>query len=298
MIGDRDHSSAVFRFYALGTRWAIETESPLDHVVRQKILQRVARFEAAYARARSDSLVARIAAAGGGSRADFPDDSIPLFDLYDRLHIVTRGAVDPLLDREHGRGRRRQPIEADKTTRTSSGPVHPSWRRDVLRDGASIVTRFPVMIDVGAAGRGHLADILAEMLGAHGLSELAVCGGREVRHLGRTELRVGLQHPNDASLVVGIAKLHGHAICAASVADEVAEPDGHTLARAGLETSASIVIATWVTAPHALVAAGLATALLFIEPERLAAEFSYSFVRMFNDGRLEMSPAFDGVLHA
>ena len=44
--------------------------------------------------------MARIGAAPDGGRFTFPEDSVALFDLYDRLHTATRGAVDPLVGRD------------------------------------------------------------------------------------------------------------------------------------------------------------------------------------------------------
>lgn len=60
----------------------------------------------------------------------------------------------------------------------------------------------------------------------------------------------------------------------------------------GLPTRA--VIATWVTAPTALDADGLATALFFTEPARLAGSFDFEFARMRADGRVEFSPGLPG----
>jgi FAD:protein FMN transferase len=89
-----------FTFSAIGTRWEIETEARLDDGVRRRILERIEAFDAMYSRFRPDSLVSRVAAAARGGRFEFPDDSIALFDLYDRLAAATGGAVDPLVRRD------------------------------------------------------------------------------------------------------------------------------------------------------------------------------------------------------
>ena len=73
----------IFAFEAIGTQWEIETPEPLGRGLRQRILERVERFDAIYSRFRPDSLVSRIAAASAGGRFEFPDDSIALFD-YER----------------------------------------------------------------------------------------------------------------------------------------------------------------------------------------------------------------------
>src|SRR4029453_9747399 len=88
-----------FRFGALGTQWEIATGDPLEDGLRQLIRKRINDFEQTYSRFRDDSLVAHIAAARGGGRFRFPEDSRGLFDLYDRLYEATGGAVVPLVGR-------------------------------------------------------------------------------------------------------------------------------------------------------------------------------------------------------
>ncbi len=56
------------------------------------------------------------------------------------------------------------------------------------------------------------------------------------------------------------------------------------------------VVATWVVADDAATADGLATALFFTGPEHLAKVFRFSYVRMFADGRAEISQDVNGEL--
>ena len=56
------------------------------------------------------------------------------------------------------------------------------------------------------------------------------------------------------------------------------------------------MVATWVVADDAATADGLATALFFVPAERLTPAFRFSWVRMFADGRAEVSADFDGEL--
>jgi FAD:protein FMN transferase len=86
-----------FTFDAIGTAWEIETPSPLEMPARRRILERIEQFDVTYSRFRSDSLVSRIASSVEGWCVPFPEDAIALFDLYDRLHACTQGAVDPLV---------------------------------------------------------------------------------------------------------------------------------------------------------------------------------------------------------
>ena len=74
------------------------TASPLGTRLRQRVLDRVERFDHAWSRFRDDSLVTRLAREGGA--ATFPKEARPLFELYGRLHDATDGAVDPLVGRD------------------------------------------------------------------------------------------------------------------------------------------------------------------------------------------------------
>src|SRR6266545_1982100 len=250
-----------FRFGALGTQWEIATGEPLDDVLRQLIRKRINDFERTYSRFRDDSLVAHIAAARGGGRFVFPEDSTVLFDLYDRLYDATAGAVDPLV------GRRLELLGYDRTYSLTPAPAavreaealaRPKWSSDVIRDGTTVITHAPLVIDVGAAGKGYLVDLVSEMLRTAGVSDYVIDGSGDLRHSGQPPIRVGLEHPFDPALVVGVSNLRDAALSAS--------------------------------------ADGLATALFVTAPEKLGVTFSFAYVRMFTDGRAEVSENFDGRL--
>jgi thiamine biosynthesis lipoprotein len=54
------------------------------------------------------------------------------------------------------------------------------------------------------------------------------------------------------------------------------------------------VLATWVLAPDALTADGLATALFFVPAAVLQASFSFAAVRMLADQTVEVTANFPG----
>lgn len=290
----------MFAFEALGTRWEIETSEPLDPQVQQRIHERTQAFDATYSRFRPDSLVSQLNAAPDGGRFDFPDDATHLFDLYDRLHALTGGAVDPLVGRDlerlgYDRTYSLTPV-SDPVGDAAQAVGRPSWSGDILRDGPSLVTRQPLVIDLGAAGKGYLVDLLSELLRGAGFTEFVVDGSGDLRHEGASGLQVGLEHPFDPRLVIGVANVRGRALCASAV-NRRAWGDGlhHVLdARTGIPVQG--VVATWVIADEAATADGLATALFFTGADRLAEGFQFSSVRMWGDGRAEVSGNFDGEL--
>ncbi|QWU16731.1 FAD:protein FMN transferase [Paenibacillus sophorae] len=290
----------VFTFKAIGTGWEIETREPLSRRLQQRILKRIEQFDSTYSRFRQDSLVSRVAAAPDGGCFDFPDDSVALFDLYDRLYTATGGAVDPLVGRDlehlgYDRTYSLTPV-SDLVRAQANAGGKASWTKDVIRDGTSLITRRPLVIDVGAAGKGYLVDIVSEILHEAGFTEFVVDGSGDLRHSGESSIQVGLEHPFDPSLVIGVVNLNNQALCASAV-NRRAWGDGlhHVLdARTGVPVSD--VVATWVVADEAATADGLATALFFTRGDHLAEVFRFSYVRMYADGRAEISQNFDGEL--
>ena len=186
-----------FRFGALGTQWEIATREPLDDGLRQLIRNRIDAFERTHSRFRDDSLVTHIAAAHEGGRFLFPEDSTVLFDLYDRLYEATGGAVDPRV------GRRLELLGYDRTYSLTPAPAavreaealaRPKWSSDVIRDGTTVITHAPLVIDVGAAGKGYLVDLVSEVLQAAGVADYLIDGSGDLRHSGQPPVRVGLEH--------------------------------------------------------------------------------------------------------
>jgi FAD:protein FMN transferase len=290
----------VFTFKSIGTQWEIETHEQLDHRLKQRILQRTNQFETTYSRFRQDSLVTRMATAPEGGCFDFPDDAVALFALYDKLHTATGGAVDPLV------GRDLELLGYDRTYSLTPVPEHyrakvharesASWSKDVIRHGTSLVTRHPLVIDVGAAGKGYLVDIVSDILIEDGFTEFIVDGSGDIHHSGESSIQVGLEHPFDPNLVIGVVNLKNRALCASAVNRRTWGDGLHHVIDARTSIPVRDVVATWVIADDAATADGLATALFFTQAEHLAEVFRFSYVRMFVDGRAEFSQNFDGEL--
>jgi thiamine biosynthesis lipoprotein len=252
-------------------------------------MARIEVFDRTWSRFRTDSLVARIATTPGVW--EFPDDAPPLFDLYRRLYEATDGAVSPLV------GRALENLGYDRAYSlrpNGRSTTVPAWDDAISWDGHALTTLRPVSIDVGAAGKGYLVDIVSGMLAEAGHDEFVVDGSGDIRQHGANPIRVGLEHPLDTTKAIGIARLHNGAICS-SATNRRRWGDGlhHVIdATTGLPTTH--VIATWAIARTALEADGISTALFFTEPARLAASFEYDFVRMLSTGRVEFSPHLDG----
>ena len=255
------------------------------------MLARVESFDHTWSRFRDDSLVARIAAAPGVWR--FPAEAPALFELYRRLYTATDGAMSPLV------GRTLETLGYDRgySLRPSNtrAPV-PAWDDAVAWDGEQLTTIRPVVLDVGAAGKGYLVDLVTELLIEAGHDDLIVDGSGDLRHHGPEAMRVGLEHPLDATKAIGIVRVTNGAVCSSATNRRVWGDGIHHVIDATTGLPTSRVIATWAIAATALEADGLATALFFAQPARLAEQFDFRYVRMLASGAVEFSPDIEGEL--
>ena len=277
------------RFDAIGTAWQIDTAEPIAADLDAAIHDRIEIFDRTYSRFRGDSLVSRIGTTAGAF--EFPDDAAALFATYRGLYVATGGAMSPLV------GQAMDDLGYDRTYSlrpTGRSAPAPRWDEAFAWDGSVLTTARPMRIDVGAAGKGYLVDIISAMLADAGHTEFTVDGSGDIQHSGATPIRVGLEHPADPTIAIGIARLRGNSICAsASNRREWGDGLHHMIdATTGLPTRR--VIATWAIAALALEADGLATALFFADAAALEAEFDFTWVRMLSDGRVECSPHLDG----
>jgi thiamine biosynthesis lipoprotein len=214
---------------------------------------------------------------------------------YDRLHELTDGALDPLIGRDLellGNDPSYSLTPATRAVRQREHQRRARWH-DVQRDGTTITTNRPVLLDVGAAGKGRMVDLVAQTLNDADVHRFVVDAGGDLRHKGDRHLRVGLEHPLDRERVVGVVDLHGNALCATAV-NRRAWGDGlHHILDARTGTPSRDVLPTWVMADNATLADGPATALFLTEPSRLKEAHRFEYVRMSANG-IEASSGFVG----
>lgn len=292
---DAPATGAVFRFTAIGTGWKIDTENPLPDQLQEEIIALTEDFDRVWSRFRSDSLVNQIAHAPAGGRFTFPARDTALLDLYDTLVTETGGAVDPLVGRDlellgYDCGYTLTPDYA-----TLAGRRPDSWLGDVRREEVTLVTDHPLVIDVGAAGKGYLVDLITAVLCRTGVGRFVVDGSGDLRHHGPDPVIVGLEHPTRPGRVIGTVPLRDRALCASASTRRAWGDRLHHILDGHTRQPVSDVIATWAIAQDAATADGLATALFVTDPARLDT-FAFSWVRMLADGRVQWSNDFDGEL--
>jgi thiamine biosynthesis lipoprotein len=282
---------ASLRFTGIGTEWQVDTVEPLADPTIENIRATVEEFDRVYSRFREDSTVSEFATAGGP--VSFPPGDEALFELYDELFRLTDGAVTPLV----GGALEHLGYDREYSLQRRNGSVVPqSWPDAVQREGTTLSSISPALIDVGAAGKGYLVDLVGGVLRDAGIRSFTIDASGDLLHAGAEPLRVALEHPFDPTKAIGIAELGNGSLCASGSNRRVWGEGLHHILDGRTGLPASDVLATWVVAPTGLLADGLATALFFSAPAVLAVRFEFEWVRMFSSGVAERSLGFNGEL--
>lgn len=288
-----DADRTTFLFEGIGTQWEITTAVPLGRPLQSRLLARVEEFDAGWSRFRGDSLVGAMARTAGSYR--FPDEAARLGELYRTLYTLSNGAMTPLI----GASLEQLGYDASYSLHPAGPPLPaPAWE-DVLEwTGTTLTSTAPVVLDVGAAGKGMLVDLLGDELSAGGVDAFVIDASGDLLARGPDTVPVGLEHPYNAAQAIGIVNLSGRALCA-SAANRRAWGDGlHHVLDGTSGQPVRTAVATWTLAGTAVVADALATALFFVPGSTLEDIFDFSWLTVFSDGSAAYSAEFEGTLFA
>ena len=280
-----------FLFQGIGTGWDITTPLPLHASLRARVLNTVEKFDADWSRFRADSLVSDLAREPG--RYQFPDEAAPLGELYSLLYRVTGGAMTPLI----GGSLERLGYDAAYSLRPAGPPLPaPAWESVLTWSGTVLTASAPVLLDIGAAGKGLLVDLLAADLAAAGIGAFVIDASGDLLARGAGPVSVALEHPYNPAQAIGTIHLDGRALCA-SAANRRAWGDGlHHVLDGTTGQPVRTAVATWALAGTAMVADALATALFFVPGATLQESFDFSWLTVFSDGSAAYSAEFEGML--
>jgi thiamine biosynthesis lipoprotein len=279
-----------YTFEAFGAPWSLETGNELSASLKKTIQEQIEQFDTTYSRFRADSLVTKIAKKEGVFT--FPDDSLELFSFYRQLYDATGGKVTPLIgDTISNAG-----YDADYSFIKKQQQLVPSWDDAMVWNGVRLTTDRPVLLDVGAAGKGYMVDIISEILHEHGIDNYVIDASGDLKHKGEFENMVGLEHPTRPGIIIGTVGVQNKSLCSSSVSRRSWGKGMHHVFDPDTLLPTNDVVATWVVAESTMVADGLATALFFTDPVHLREMFEYEYARMFTDGSVEYSSFFEGGL--
>jgi thiamine biosynthesis lipoprotein len=280
-----------FAYESMGTQWRMTIWDDIDaaalSVIEAEVIRRSTAFDALYSRFKKTSLIWTLVETTGVT--EVPQDLVRMLRLYETLHDLSGGKCNPLVgfalsdmgyDAEYS-------LKAQETIR----PV-PNFH-DAVRivDDTHIDMLQPALIDVGALGKGYFVDLLSTYLVQQGIRRFLVDGSGDILYHGDGHsIRAGLEHPADPTKVIGVVEMTDGALCASSGNRRIWAGHNHIIDPHTL-VSPEAVIATWVMAPTAALADGLATCLFFTDPS-LYAQFPFEYCILNSEYRAKQSKGF------
>lgn len=207
-------------FQALGTKCLVQYAAP--DAVTAAAFERAAvgwvqAFEAKYSRFKPDSLVSRINAAAGRAWVEVDEDMEQLLQLCQTLHALTGGVLDPTalpLVRiwnykvEHPVLPRPEEIAAALRL--------VGWAKVQRAPGRVFLPEPGMALDFGGFGKEYAVDIVAQLALEHGIADVLVDFGHDLRALGRPPGRpcwhVGLENPKNPGTIDGSIGVTGKGV--------------------------------------------------------------------------------------
>lgn len=272
-----------FVFDAIGTKWVIDFEGSPAFADVQKFIDS---FDREYSRFRSDSKVTKIANTSGNYSFSDPE----MLTYYENLYQATNGLVTPLI----GQVMEESGYDSSYSLTPKNLNKPPKWEEVLSWNPPILKVKKPVLLDFGAAGKGRLVDLIGAKLEKFGSSKFSVDGGGDIL-VKNLKLKIGLEHPGNPSLAIGIAELENGSICASSGNRRKWRNFHHIINPDSLKPVNS-VLAVWTVSKTAMEADGLATALFFVEPEVLS-DFAFDYLIVYPDYTFKKSPSFPGEVY-
>lgn len=285
---------STFRFDAIGTSWQIdiyqELQEAQEKVLLSAIKERIDIFDKTYSRFREDSLVTTMSRETG--EFVLPDDAKELFAVYEDVYKRTQGLVTPLI----GNLIADAGYDAQYSLTTKSELFSPlSWSDAIEYQYPTLTIKKSVMLDIGAAGKGYLIDLVAKVIEEHAITSYCVDAGGDMIHRGHEGITVGLEHPLDLDQVIGVYPLKNKSLCG-SAGNRRAWGDFTHIINPETKTSPTEIMAVWTIAHSTIIADILATALFFVPASALTDGYDFEYVLVRSDGSIEKSVSFSGEL--
>lgn len=192
-------------FPALGTECVVQYEAPADTIQATAFdtaaVNWVNAFEAKYSRFRPTSLVSRINAAAGLNWVEIDEETSQLLELCDQMHAMTGGVLDPTalpLIRLWNWKSEHPVIPSEAQIAAARRLV--GWKK-VQRSAGRVFLPEPGMaLDFGGFGKEYAVDLVAQIAITHGIQNVLVDFGHDLRALGappgRPAWHIGLEDPS------------------------------------------------------------------------------------------------------
>lgn len=271
-----DVAPQTFSFHVLGAPWSVtiwkQTEND-DDEKKEAIIAYASTFEQTYSRFLNTSFLSSLGRHTG--IVETPPDCIRMLRIYQKLYSLSEKKFTPLIGSVlHDLG------YDSEYSFIPHGTVHqpPDFEEAIeILDDQTLNIRQPVSFDFGGLGKGYLIDALSAYLRIKGCAKFLVDGSGDLLYEGNgSDIRIGLQHPDDSQKAIGVATIFSGSLCG-SGSDKRAWGGYHHIIDPLSLKSPSDICATWVMAETALIADALATCLFFADPKNFEKDFSFEY---------------------
>jgi thiamine biosynthesis lipoprotein len=164
------------------------------------VLDWVAWFEAQYSRFIPDSLIGRINAAAGQHWVEVDAETETILNLCQEMVFFTRGVFDPtalpLIQLWNWKAR---PAVVPTAAAVAAAQELAGWRKVQRRPSAIFLPQAGMSLDLGGIGKEYAVDRVMDLAQQHGLADVLVDFGQDVRVAGEPPERgawhIGLEDP-------------------------------------------------------------------------------------------------------
>lgn len=203
-------------FPAMGTNCEVQYHAPGGdaQVARfeRAAVGWVQAFEAKYSRFRPDSLVSRINTAAGSAWIEVDDEMEQLLKLCDTLHFMTQGVLDPTsLPLIRLWNWKTETPRVPSAAEISAALRLVGWKKVQRSPGKVFLPEAGMALDFGGFGKEYAVDMVAQLALDHGIANVLVDFGHDLRALGappgRPAWHIGLEdpaRPGQSSVSVGL----------------------------------------------------------------------------------------------
>lgn len=207
-------------FQALGTTCEIQyaTKDNVPHwEFERAAIQWVMNFEAKYSRFRQSSLLSKINDAAGHDWIDVDEQTESLLTLCGTLYTLSNGVLDPtaLPLIKLWNWKAEQPI-IPNSAQIEAARRLVGWNKVQRAPGKVLLPESGMALDFGGFGKEYAVDVVAQIAIDHGIGNVLVDFGHDLRALGappgRPAWHVGLEDPKHPGKLDGSVALTGKGI--------------------------------------------------------------------------------------
>ncbi len=283
-------TNAKLEFEAIGTHWKIDLyQDQFPSNLVNTIKQTVTNFESTYSRFIDSSLISQMSKQKGEYQLD--TDGVVMINLYQMLNRITAGSFSPTIGQLLNQSGY-DSAYSFRSNKLTKMPTMDSVLKFTLPNTLTVLN--PCQLDFGGVGKGHLVDVISNLISRSGIKSYCVDAGGDMyyQHQDHHSLQVGLEHPLNPDQVIGTIALTDQAL-AASSGNRRAWGKFHHIIHPDTLSSPNHILATWVISSQTILADALATCLFLTSPEQLTPHFDFNYLILYSNLTFTKSDEFD-----